>query len=178
MLESLFNKVAAEVYKKHVLYRTPPVATFGVFATKQLNIQCYNDNFGLYYNRKLSWKYCNYYHPPYIKISICYQKYAHLVQKFCSLSHLLFPTPHFLILSSIYFGIISIYLRRSDGVSHSYTVSLSEGLSKIDCPTTKRGTHCCLRNIPETIPRNYSSNIHNVNKNWCNSKWAISRYFV
>ena len=38
------------------------------------------------YNQKLSWKYCNYYHPPYIKISISYQKYSHLVQKFCSLS--------------------------------------------------------------------------------------------
>ena len=115
-------------------YRTPPLATFGVFATKQLNIQCYNDNFGLYYNQKLSWKYCNYNHPPYIKISISYQKYAHLVQTFCSLSHLLFPSPNFLILSSIYLCIISIFLRGSGGVSHSYTVSLIEGLSKIDCP--------------------------------------------
>ena len=86
------------------------------------------------YNQKLSWKYCNYYHPPYIKISISYQKYAHLVQIFCSLSHLLFPSPNFLILSSIYLCIISIFLRGSGGVSHSYTVSLIEGLSKIDCP--------------------------------------------
>ena len=131
MLESLFNKVAAEVFKNMFFYRTPPLATFGVFATKQLNIQCYNDNFGLYYNQKLSWKYCNYYHPPYIKISISYQKYAHLVQKCCSLSH---QSPNFLILSSIYFCIISIFLRGSGGVSHSYTVSLIEGLSKIDCP--------------------------------------------
>ena len=130
MLESLFNKVAAEVFKNMFFYRTPPLATFGVFATKQLNIQCYNDNFGLCYNQKLSWKYCNYYHPPYIKISISYQKYAHLVQKFCSLSH---QNPNFLILSSIYFCIISIFLRRN-GVSHSYTVSLIERLSKLDCP--------------------------------------------
>ena len=82
------------------------------------------------YQQKLSWKYCNYYHPPYIKISISYQKYAHLVQKFCSLSH---QSPNFLILSSIYFCIISIFLRGS-GVSHTYAVSLTEGLSKIDCP--------------------------------------------
>ena len=134
MLESLFNKVAAEVFKNMFFYRTPPLATFGVFATKQLNIQCYNDNFGLYYNQKLSWKYCNYYHPPYIKISISYQKYAHLVQKFCSLSHLLFPSTNFSILSSIYFSIISIFLRGSGGASHSYSVSLIEGLSKLDCP--------------------------------------------
>ena len=52
------------------------------------------------YNHKLSWKYCNYYHPPYIKTPISYQKYGHLVQKFCSLSH---QSSDFLILSSIYF---------------------------------------------------------------------------
>ena len=82
------------------------------------------------YNQKLSWKYCNYYHPPYIKISISYQKYAHLVQKLCSLFH---RSPNFLILSCIYFCLISIFLRAS-GAPHSYTVSLIEGLSKIDCP--------------------------------------------
>ena len=82
------------------------------------------------YNQKLSQKYCNHYHPPYIKISISYQKYAHLVQKCYSLSH---QSPDFLILSSIYFCIISIFLRRN-GVSHSYTVSLIERLSKLDCP--------------------------------------------
>ena len=82
------------------------------------------------YNQKLSWKCCNYYHPPYIKIAISYQKYAHLVKKSCSLSH---QSPNFLILSSIYFCIISRFLRGS-GVSHSYTVSLMEGLSKTDCP--------------------------------------------
>ena len=134
MLESLFNKVAGEVIKNTFFYRTHPVAAFVVFATKQLNIQYYNDSSGLHYNQKLSWKYCNYYHPPYIKISISYQKYAHLVQIFCSLSHLLFPSPNFLILSSIYLCIISILLRVSGGVSHSYTVSLIEGLSEIDCP--------------------------------------------
>ena len=82
------------------------------------------------YNKKLPWKYCNYYHPPYIKISISYQKYAHLVQKLCSLFH---RSPNFLILSCIYFCLISIFLRAS-GAPHSYTVSLIEGLSKIDCP--------------------------------------------
>ena len=139
-------------------YRTPPLATFGVFATKQLNIQCHNDNFGLYYNQKLSWKYCNYYHPPYIKISISYQKYAHLVQKFCSFSHLLFLSPNFLNLWSIYFCIISIFLRGSGGVSHSYTVSLIEGLSKINCPIyQEENSEMFLKLLPETI--------HLVNKN-------------
>ena len=75
------------------------------------------------YNQNFSWKYVNYYHPPYIKISISYQKYVHLVQKFCSLSH---KSPNFLILSTIYFCIISIFLRGGRGVSHSYTVSLIE----------------------------------------------------
>ena len=133
-------------------YRTPPLATFGVFATKQLNIQCYNDNFGLYYNQKLSWKYCNYYHPPYIKISISYQKYAHLVQKFCSLSH---QNPNFLILSSIYFCIISIFLRGSS-VSHSYTVSL------INVYTVSAASEMFLKLFPGY--QNSSKN-HNVNKN-------------
>ena len=88
VLESLFNKVAGEVYKNTFFYRIPPVAVFVVFATKQPNIQCYNDNFGLYYNQRLSWKYFNQ-HPPYIKTSIYYQKDAHLDQRFCSLSNLL-----------------------------------------------------------------------------------------
>ena len=82
------------------------------------------------YNQKLSWKCCNYYHLPYIEISISYQKSAHLVQNFCSLSY---QNPNFLILSGIYFCIMSIFLRGS-GVSHSYTVPLIECLSKIDCP--------------------------------------------
>ena len=109
VLESLFNKVAGEIIKNIFFYRTYPVAVFVAFAIKQINIQCYNDNFGLYYNQKLSRKYCNYYQPPYIKISPSYQKYAHLVQTFCSLSHLLFPSANFLIFSSIYFCIISIF---------------------------------------------------------------------
>ena len=47
VLESLFNKVAGEVFKNMFFYRTPPVAASVVFATKQINIQFYNDNFGL-----------------------------------------------------------------------------------------------------------------------------------
>ena len=39
-----FNKVAGEVFKNTFFYRTPPVAAFVVFGTKQLNIQCYIDN--------------------------------------------------------------------------------------------------------------------------------------
>ena len=67
-------------------------------------------------------------------MSISYQKCTHLVKKFCSLSHLLFPSPNFLILPSIYFCIISTFLRGRGGVSHSYTVPLTECLSKLDCP--------------------------------------------
>ena len=66
------------------------------------------------YNQKLSWKYCNYYHPRYIKISISFQKYAHLAQTFCNLSR---QSANFMILSSIYFCIISLFLRGS-GASH------------------------------------------------------------
>ena len=47
VLESLLNKVAGEVFKNKFFYKTPPVATSVVFATKQLNIQCYNDKFRL-----------------------------------------------------------------------------------------------------------------------------------
>ena len=43
VLESLFNKV----FKITLFYRTPPVAASVVFAAKQLNIQCYYNNFGL-----------------------------------------------------------------------------------------------------------------------------------
>ena len=100
------------------------------------------------YNQKLSQKYCNYYHPPQIKISISHQKYAHLVQKFCSLSH---QSPNFMILSSIDFCIISIFLRGS-GVSHSYEVHFIVSFSKKNAPSTKRRTDRCLRNFPETIP--------------------------
>ena len=60
------------------------------------------------YNQKSSWRYCHYYHIPYIKISIYCQKYAHLVQKFYSLSQ---QSPNFMILSSIYFCITSIFLK-------------------------------------------------------------------
>ena len=106
----------------------------------------------LRYKQKLSWKYRNYYHPPYIKKSISYQKYAHLVQKFCSLSH---RSPNFLILSSIYFCIISIFLRGS-GVSHSYTVSL------INVHTVSAASEMFLKLFPGY---QNSSKIHNVNKN-------------
>ena len=47
VLESLLNKVEDEVFKNKFFYKTPPVATSVVFATKQLNIQCYNDNLGV-----------------------------------------------------------------------------------------------------------------------------------
>ena len=47
VLEPLFNEVAGEVFKNTFFYRTLPVAGSVVFAAKPLNIQCYNDNFGL-----------------------------------------------------------------------------------------------------------------------------------
>ena len=62
----------------------------------------------LCYNQKLSWKYCNYYHPPYIKISIFYQKSAHsspnILQTFMLNSN-------FMILPSIFFCTVPIFLR-------------------------------------------------------------------
>ena len=115
---------------------------------------------GQYSEKKLSWKYCNYYHPPYIK------KYAHLVQNFCSLSH---QSPTLMTLSSIYFYIISIFLRGS-GATHSYTVHLIVSLSKIDCTIYQRGeptaaSEMFLKLVSLVIK------IHNVNKNECNSKF-------
>ena len=73
MLESPVQMFSCEISKvfKNTINRTPPVAGSVVFATKQLNIQCYNNNFGL--KAKLSRKYCNYYHSTYTKISISYQ---------------------------------------------------------------------------------------------------------
>ena len=47
MSESLLNNVAGKVLKNTFFYTTPPVAASVVSAAKQLNIQCYNDNFGL-----------------------------------------------------------------------------------------------------------------------------------
>ena len=47
MLASLFNKIAGGVFKNTFFYRILPVAASVVFAAKQLNIQCYNDHFGL-----------------------------------------------------------------------------------------------------------------------------------
>ena len=47
VLESLLNKLAGEDFKNKFFYKTLPVSTSVAFATKQLNIQCYNDNFRL-----------------------------------------------------------------------------------------------------------------------------------
>ena len=47
-------------FESFFFYRTPPVAASLVFAAKQLNIQCYNDNFGLELKIVMAWKYCNY----------------------------------------------------------------------------------------------------------------------
>ena len=68
---------------------TPPptcVRTLWMAPLQQNNLIFSVITIHLGYNQKLSWKYCNYYHLPYIKISIFYQKYGHLAQKFCSLS--------------------------------------------------------------------------------------------
>ena len=47
VLESVFNKVAGEIFKNSFSYRTPLVSVSVVFAAKQLNIQCYHDDFVL-----------------------------------------------------------------------------------------------------------------------------------
>ena len=44
----MFLKIDVLVnFESFFSYRTPPVAASVVFAAKQLNIQCYSDNFGL-----------------------------------------------------------------------------------------------------------------------------------
>ena len=75
VLESPVQMSSCEIGKvfKNTFNRTPPGAGSVVFATKQLNIQCYNNNFGL--KAKFSQKYCTYYHSTYTKISISYQWY-------------------------------------------------------------------------------------------------------
>ena len=125
-LESLFNKVEDKVLRTPSF--TEHLQWLLLWFLQQNNFIFSVLTISLGYKQKLSWKYCNYYHPHYIKISISYQKYAHLVQKFCCLSH---QCPNFLILSSTYFRIISIFLRGS-GVCHSYTMQLIKGPSKID----------------------------------------------
>ena len=115
---------------------------------------------------KLSWKYCNYYHPPYIKIFISHQRCGDIVQKFCCLSR---QSPNFMTLWSICFCLISTFFRESD-VSHSDTVYLIVSFSKIDCPIYPE------ENLPR--PQKFAWNfsqvikvhlksfkIHNVNKN-------------
>ena len=130
-------------------YRTSPVAAWLLLSFLQQNNLAFSAiTITLGYNQKLSWKCCNYYHLPYIEISISYQKSAHLVQNFCSLSY---QNPNFLILSGIYFCIMSIFLRGS-GVSHSYTVPLIECLSKIDCPIYQEDNSP----LPQKCSWNYS----------------------
>ena len=126
MLKSLFNKVAGEVFKN--AFFTERLQRLLLSFLQQNNLIFSVITMTLGYNQNLSRKYCNYYHPPYIKVSISYPKYTHLVQRFCSLSH---QTPNFFILSSIQFCKISLFLRGS-GVFYSYKVQLIEGLSKID----------------------------------------------
>ena len=109
-------------------YRTPPVTASVVF---QNNLIFSVIIITLGYIRKLSWKYCDYYHPTLIKISISYQKNgSYAIQKLCCLSR---KSPNFMTLSSICFCIIEIFFRGS-GVSHSNTVHLRVSLSKIECP--------------------------------------------
>ena len=100
------------------------------------------------YNQKLSHR--NTVLPPSLyKISISYQKYAHLVQKFNSLSH---QSPNFMTLWSTYFCMTLIFLRGGggEGASHSYTVRLIVSLGKIDWPIYQE------KNSP--VPQKYSSN--------------------
>ena len=126
VLESLFNKVAGKVFKNIFFYSHLQRLLLWILQQNNLKFSVITITLG--YNQKLSWKYCNYYHPPYMKISISYQEYAHLVQKFCSFSQ---RSSNFMILSSIYFCIISIFLM-GNGVSHIYKVHLIVSFSKID----------------------------------------------
>ena len=73
VLESAVQIFSCEIDKvlKNTINRKPAVAGPVVFSTKQLNIKCYNNNFGL--KAKLSRNYCNYYYSTYTKISVPYQ---------------------------------------------------------------------------------------------------------
>ena len=113
--------------------RTPSFTEHGdvlLWFLQQSNLIFHVITITLSYNQKLSWRYCHYYHIPYIKISISCQKYAHLVQKFYSLSQ---QSPNFMILSSIYFCITSIFLTGSSAFQ-GFTLHLMVSLSKTDCP--------------------------------------------
>ena len=61
----MFSCKIGKVFK-NTFNRTLPLAGSVVFATKQLNIQCYNNNFEL--KGKLSGKYCTYHHSTYTRI--------------------------------------------------------------------------------------------------------------
>ena len=79
------------------------------------------------YNQKLSWKYCNYYHPFLYKNIHLLSKARPLVQKFCTVSR---QSPNFMTQSSIY----NFNIFKGNGVSHSNTVHLIASLSKVGCP--------------------------------------------
>ena len=117
VLESLFNKVSdsqASSFIKKILqqrsfsvklakflrtpYFTEHLQWLLLWFLQQNNLLFSVITITLGYNQKLSWKYCNYYQPPYIKISISYQNYGHLAQKLCCLSR---QTPNFRTISSI-----------------------------------------------------------------------------
>ena len=88
------------------------------------------------YNQKLSWKYSNYYHPPYIKYpypikSMPIQPCSpNILEPFPPESKLLDPLKHLFLYNFNIF--VYFYFMNGGGVSHSYTVQLLEGPSKID----------------------------------------------
>ena len=131
MLESPVQIFSCEIGKvlKNTINRKPPVAGSVVFSTKQLNIQCYNNNFGL--KAKLSRKYCNYYHSTNTK-NFSFLSMIHLARIVKS-SRLSSQSPNFITLSIIYFCIMSIFLNRS-GASHSNLLHVIVSLSKTECP--------------------------------------------
>ena len=152
VLEARFHKAAGPLFCNFVKMRLQ-YSCFPVKLAKFLRAPSFTEhllhlllqflqqnNLTLGYNQKLLWKYYNYYHPPYIKISISNQKYGNLVQKFCSFSR---QSPNFMTLSSIYFCIISIFLRKI-GVSHSDQCILQKVSVKQIAQSTRRRTHLCL----------------------------------
>ena len=141
MLESPVQIFSCEIGKvlKNIINRKTPVAGSVVFSTKQLNIQCYDNNFGL--KAKLSRKYCNYYHSTYTKILVSYQWYTlHTSQ-----------SPNFITQSIIYFCIMSTFLNGSDA-SHSNLLHVIVSLSKTDCPIYQEENSP----VPEICFWNYS----------------------
>ena len=150
VLESHFNKVAGEVLRTSSL--TEHLQWLLLWFLQQNNLIFSVITITLGYNQKLSWKYKN--KKSLYKNKKSLYKNIHLLSKVrLSSPKILQPFPpkskHLDPLKHI-FCIISIFLRRS-GVSIVIQCNLQKVPVKQTASSTKRITHHCLRNVPETI---------------------------